>query len=526
MKNSSSAWNERRFVYTLILLFSAAAFVRLFPVISADFPINDGGLFTVMSQDLLDADFALPAFTTYNGGIIPYGYPPLAFYITAFISRIFKIPVIDLIQYLPGIISVLTVPAFYGLCRAFPFSPRQVLFAVLAYSFIPRSFGWLIMGGGITRSFGMVFAILALRQIILLYKSQNSGRILIFTIIFSSLTILTHAETGWFVVVSAGVFFLFSQNGKNRIINSLWVVLGVTLMTSPWWGMVIYRHGLNTFTAAFRSGYQEWYGLHKLVLNFADESFVTFFSAVAVIGFFLSLQKRDFFFPIWFLVTLYLIPRSGANYVIIVVALLFSFGLDQSIIFAFRNQRSISSNKLFSKLSISIENIFLVFVMIYTFFAALFFPAKQIEMLDTLSSEQRDAIHWITSNTSSKSTFLIVTADSNVWTDQTSEWFPVLSGRISLSAVQGYEWLPGQIGKRYKAYNELQQCAYKDLECLLKWQDVYGYATHVFLPKNNRELLSMCCASLVYSLECSDLYRKIYDRPGATIYEFIHLGDE
>ena len=38
--------------------------------------------------------------------------------------------------------------------------------ATLAFALIPRSYEWLIMGGGITRAPGMLFALLALAAVI------------------------------------------------------------------------------------------------------------------------------------------------------------------------------------------------------------------------------------------------------------------------------------------------------------------------------------------------------------------------
>ena len=61
-------------------------FVRVLPVFLAGFPINDGGMFLVMMRDLRGNGFALPMYTTYNYMDIPYAYPPLGFYLGAFLE--------------------------------------------------------------------------------------------------------------------------------------------------------------------------------------------------------------------------------------------------------------------------------------------------------------------------------------------------------------------------------------------------------------------------------------------------------
>ena len=45
--------------------------VRFFPVYLSHFPLNDGGLFLSMTQDILDHNFSLPVYTSYNGNAIP-----------------------------------------------------------------------------------------------------------------------------------------------------------------------------------------------------------------------------------------------------------------------------------------------------------------------------------------------------------------------------------------------------------------------------------------------------------------------
>lgn len=66
---------------TLVAAIGLGALVRLLPVVAREFPLNDGGLFCRMTEDLVASGFRMPLMTTYNGGGIPFGYPPLGFYI-------------------------------------------------------------------------------------------------------------------------------------------------------------------------------------------------------------------------------------------------------------------------------------------------------------------------------------------------------------------------------------------------------------------------------------------------------------
>ena len=82
--------NFKRDDFAKLLLFLAVllgGWVRFYPPILAGFPINDGGMFDVMIQELRANAYKLPAITSYNFSGIPYAYPPLGFYLVALVSQ-------------------------------------------------------------------------------------------------------------------------------------------------------------------------------------------------------------------------------------------------------------------------------------------------------------------------------------------------------------------------------------------------------------------------------------------------------
>jgi hypothetical protein len=95
---------------TLVLgvIFILGAAVRLAPIVSLEYPLNDGGLFAQLVDDLLTNCFRLPEFTTYNQGGIPYAYPPLSFYLAASLVRLLPVSTITGVRLLPAIVSLLT----------------------------------------------------------------------------------------------------------------------------------------------------------------------------------------------------------------------------------------------------------------------------------------------------------------------------------------------------------------------------------------------------------------------------------
>jgi hypothetical protein len=122
--------------------------VRAFHVFSAGFPLNDGGLFYAMTEDLRQNAYRLPEFTSYNQESIPFAYPPLGFYATGLIADSTPLSLADVFRYLPFLATCLTIPAFL-LSRQIT-SRAAVVASVFAFALVPRSFIWMLMGGGIT----------------------------------------------------------------------------------------------------------------------------------------------------------------------------------------------------------------------------------------------------------------------------------------------------------------------------------------------------------------------------------------
>ncbi len=145
--------------FTFILVIGLV--IRAFFVLRADFPLNDGGFFYKMTQELVENNFEIPLYTSYNHANIPFAYPPLGFYVAGFLSSFLNINLIEVFRFLPLVVSVLTIPAFYLMAKEL-FSQKFAIISSFIFTVLPRSFMWMIMGGGVARSFGFLFSILSL----------------------------------------------------------------------------------------------------------------------------------------------------------------------------------------------------------------------------------------------------------------------------------------------------------------------------------------------------------------------------
>lgn len=107
----------------LLLIMLLGFAVRLHYVIGGGgFPVHDGGLFYATVRDLQAHRYAVPQFASYNGGQIPFVYPPLGLYTAGLMSDATRLPLLTVFAYLPAVINTLTITAVYLLTRS---SSRQ-----------------------------------------------------------------------------------------------------------------------------------------------------------------------------------------------------------------------------------------------------------------------------------------------------------------------------------------------------------------------------------------------------------------
>jgi len=494
--------------------------VRLAAPLMSVFPLNDGGLFYSMIVDLQSNGFALPLTTTYNAANIPLAYPPLAFYLTAFIAKISGAPVLDLLRILPAVLSGLAIPVFYLLVKELAHTKLQTILAVLAFAFLPRTFEWHVTGGGITRSLGFIFAILTLVFVMRLYKNASAKNTLL-CILCGTLTLLTHPEAAVHTAISAGVFYLWTNRSIKGLAASLGIALGVLSLSSPWWLTVILRHGTAPFQAAFSAaGADSVNPLARVFVGFlfvfADEPYLTLLSVFALIGLFASLARRASLLPVWMFLLYLLEPRGGPLYMMLPLSLLAGLGLDAVVLSGLLGQSPPNDAGVALRQILNHKSArwFLIFLFAYTLMSA-FATGERLRQDFSLQSADVDALHWVRDHTPASSVFAVVTGESTPFRDPWSEWFPAITKRKSLGTIFGYEWVnDGKFAERIQIYNDLQACAWKDAACLAAWETESGLNfDYVYMQKEEPIL------PLQSNLDATETWRLLYETETARIYQ-------
>src|SRR5581483_8612290 len=257
----------------------AGVVLRLAPVATVDFPLNDGGLFLQMIREVQGNGYALPSLSHYNGLAIPFAYPPLGFYVGALVSSMLRIDAIQVLHLVPPATAVLSLGAFALLARAAISAPAGAAVATLAFAAVPGCYVTMIMGGGLTRALGQLFAILALWAGL---EFAHRARWLpwLGLVVFAAGAVLSHLEWGLFVGV--GLLVLLLRRGRDPVAArgflSSFVAIGV--VTAPWWATMLARYGPGPFATASESG--SWVTL--LVSQRGDDSSIAFIAFAVAWG--------------------------------------------------------------------------------------------------------------------------------------------------------------------------------------------------------------------------------------------------
>lgn len=453
--------------YPWFIPFIIGVIVRSVFVLSTDFPINDGGMFYTMVQDIKQANYSLPIYTSYNHANIPFAYPPLSFYVTAFLSDILPVSLIDLFRFLPLTFSILTIFVFFKLVEKL-ISREVAFYSTFAFALLPRAFEWQIMGGGLARSLGFLFSLLTLYQGIKIFKNPSKKGIF-FGGVLLSLTIFSHLEWAAFACYSLVIIFLLNKKSFKNLLNLIKVIFIAALITLPWLLTIISRHSIQPFFFFTNYGVNP---LNPTSLNQLAESHqldFSFLAFLAIIGLLLtfSAPKKFFLLPIWVLIPLVVFPRSAFNLTNVPVAVLMGLSITE-VLLPFINRSSLKERKVINSIiRTKLFRISLLFIVFYGLMsiAGLYYLYPWY-IKNNLSSQHRLAMKWISENTDANGKFLLLTHYSDWAVDSISEWFPTLSERTSITTPQGTEWLPNnKFYQKVALHNSLRDCYKKDITC-------------------------------------------------------------
>ena len=501
----------------LVLLPTAVgAVLRAQPVFASSFPLNDGGLFYTMTDDLIRNGFGLPAVTSYNQAGIPFAYPPGAFYLAAALHGAFSIGLLDLMRFIPLIASILTVPAMWLVAREITQSGMLALGAAFAYAVAPRSYEWLTTGGGLTRAPGTLMVLLVAYAGLRLIRRASAGNAILLGVLGGA-TALLHPESALFAAATVIVFWLFAA-ARLRILPWLALSAGVALVTvSPWLAAVAAHNGLGVLLGAGSSASDPMVAVLQLAsLHFTGAETLDVVLVLGLVGTVRCLATRDFMPVAWFAVMFLLGSRTAASYAMPGLAILAAYGM---VVLVTGSLRPASGN-LAGRPVRRVAAILAALLVLGAAgsYVSLLEPASPAH---AVTSDELAAMRWTGENTPATARFLVVTGSD--WSvDAVAEWFPSLTGRVSVATVQGYEWFGREtFDDRLTTNSAVQDCALESDRCVDAVATSLAF-DYVFLPKGRFDgplAPADCCPGLRATLVSSPRYRLVYDGAGASILE-------
>jgi hypothetical protein len=464
---------DLKFPVIFILVLLGGFLLRWVFFASSSFPLHDGGLFYIMVGDLIRNGFQIPVFTSYNNASIPFIYPPLGLFLTGWIESVFKADRLQLFRWIPLLVSTAAIPAFYFLARQVLKEKWTSLAVTAAFSVLPMSYAWVIMGGGVTRAFGELFCILAL-AFVLRFLDSARWQDGLPAALFCGFTVLSHPEWAWFLFYSLALLCLaaiFQKRGKALIL-SLAVLLGTLLVVSPWLVSIIKLHGGSISLPLMDSGFNRGGDIAKFIfLSWSNEPFFSVITFFAIAGCIFAGKRKMWVLLIWLPLVFFLQGRAADQKAVVPLALLAGLGIAGLFDLA-RSRWPAWEGRRFSYAIIAV-------IWIYALLCSFLFVNQFIKPMPVGFLA---GINWIKEKTPSASSYLVISGE-NWEKDKYSEWISTLTGRESATLVQGYEWLPG-FSTRIARYDDANLAYSQGNSKFLEWMNANGiHADFIVLPK-------------------------------------------
>lgn len=388
----------------------------------------------------------------------------------------------------------------------------------MAYALIPRSYSWLIMGGGVARALAMVLAFAAFYELLMLLQHGRKREIMI-TGVLSAGALWSHPEMTLFWAGTFALCVWFFRRDRRAWRNSFIAGCIALALVAPWWLFVWSRYGVTTILSAFQSGSNDvlvW--IVAFLFGSSGEVYGTLFSILGLFGILVAVAKRNWFFPLWYLMPFVLLPRSAGTYMPLALACLGALALGELIV---PGLERLSASAQAGNISIAIR-VLGALLLILALFNVWSANSRVSSPLHSILLDERAAMGWVKIHTPPATRFLVLTAAEEWSTDSVAEWFPVLAERMSPSTVQGTEWTSGtKFWDGVEAYNHLQWCRTGDAQCLQNWSSENGKSfDYVYVSKTatTLPLLRDCCAGLRNALTSSPRYELIFENAGAAVF--------
>jgi hypothetical protein len=479
--------------------------VRLPFVLAADFPLGDGGMFAQIIDDIRAHGFVLPAFTSFNGGSIPLCYPPLGFYLAALSG----LPTLTSLLWLPLVLSALVPCAVVLLVRLLARSEAQAFAAGLAAALLPVPYWFGLEGGGLTRSLALLLMVLSAAALLWVIECPSTTRAVLTGAVLAS-SALSHPEGALMTVIVAGTLLLVERHRVG--LRLLATVLGsAALLLLPWLALVLWRHGLGPWLAAFRSS--EGSGDITLAVQkitswwFTAETGLPLLAVLALLGLPIAFLRGQWLPVVALLAPVFLVARNSRFWASPGLAILAGLAVGALIWPGLDRAARRGQTGLLAKTAV------LLVITAHGLLMAQSWKGR-MSLLAPLATEDREALAWCAERVGSAQQVAAIGSDSS-WFDNFAEWAPYLAHVENVVVPQGREWL-GDSGPCTKRADALQKALVTDSRAVEEW--LQREPTVRWMILGSSKASDVRVQRTLADAASSGVLRLVYQRGGATVW--------
>lgn len=371
----------------------------------------------------------LPSHTAFNGGHIPLCYPPLGFMLVA----VSGVPVLSALLWLPLVFSALVPCAMVVLARRIEKSETAALGAGVCLAFLPFPYWVGLEGGGLTRSLGLLFLVLAISSLLGLIVSPSATRGVMAGLGVAG-AVLSHPEGALVTFVLASLVLLRVRSREQ--VRAVAVATGVAAIpVASWVALVLARHGIDPWRAAAQGG--DGFSSLPVTLSrllsfgFTLEPGITLFGVLALLGVPIALARHRFFTVAWLVLPVYLVSRGARLWAAPAVALL----AGSAIALIWKGLDEHSPSRVSRLLA---QGLLAVFIVAHGFALAQA-STKEISFLRPIPADDREVLAWLKPRLSPGEKVAVVGFDYG-GIDSLAEWAPYLLKAENVVVPQGREW--------------------------------------------------------------------------------------
>jgi hypothetical protein len=144
-----------------------------------------------------------------------------------------------------------------------------------------------------------------------------------------------------------------------------------------------------------------------------------------------------------------------------------------------------------------------------------------------VTEENLQAFEWIAATIPPNNKFIIITGNTDLFLDSIQEWFPVLSGGISQTTIQGQEWiLKDGFSDKTRKLQAIQICGYDNnpTKCLEGKLDKPFSYNYIYITTGNpiirKDNIPLNTGTLITSLIQNEKYSLVYNTEEVVIFSF------